>query len=84
MKRDSKGRFTKENSGDNNKVYKLSLNLPSFTSLIYWVFIFIIIILWAIILERSNALKKIFDLFVHIMVPQEKSDNSKKMEYFIK
>ena len=35
MKRDQKGRFTKENSGDNNKGYKLSLNLPSFTSLIY-------------------------------------------------
>ena len=55
MKRDSKGRFTKENIGDNNKVYKLSLNLPSFSFLIYWVFIFIIIILWAIILERSNT-----------------------------
>ena len=82
MKRDSKGRFTKENSGDNNKGYKLSLNLPSFYSLIYLVFIFIIIILWAIILERSNTLKKIFDLFDHILVPQEESDNPKKNGIF--
>ena len=57
MKRDLKRRFTKENSDDNNKGYKLSLTLPSFTSLIYWIFLFIIIMPLAIILERSNALK---------------------------
>ena len=44
MKRDPRGRFTKEDSDDNNQGYKLSLNLPSFTSLIYLVFIFILII----------------------------------------
>ena len=35
MKRAPKGRFTKEDSDDNNKGYKLSLTLPSFTSLIF-------------------------------------------------
>ena len=47
MKRDPRVRFTKEDVDDNNKGYKLSLNLPSFTSLIYSVFIFIIIMSWA-------------------------------------
>ena len=37
---------------------------------------------WAIILERSNALKKIFNLFDHILVPQEESDNPKKNRIF--
>ena len=82
MKRAPKGRFTKEDSDDNNKGYKLSLILPSFTSLIYWIFLFIIIMPLAIILERSNALKKIFDLFEHFLVPQEESENPKKNGIF--
>ena len=64
------------------KAYKLSLTFPSFTSLIYWIFLFIIIMPLAIILERSNALKKIFDLFEHFLVPQEESENPKKNGIF--
>ena len=82
MKRDKKGRFTKEDSDYNNKGHKLSLTLFSLTSLIYYVFIFIIIMSWAIIHERSNALKKIFDLFEHILVPQEEAENPKKNGIF--
>ena len=32
MKRDPRRRFTNEDGDDNNKGYKLSFNLPSFTS----------------------------------------------------
>ena len=37
---------------------------------------------WAIILERNNDLKKIFELFVQFLVPQEESKNPKKNEIF--
>ena len=56
MKRDQKGRFTKENNND-DKGFKLSVTLPSFTSLIYWAFLFIIIMPCKIILERRNEKK---------------------------
>ena len=57
MKRDVKGRFIKDED-DNGKGYKFSLTFPSLTTLIYWIFIGVVILPWAIILERSNILKK--------------------------
>ena len=81
MNRDPKGRFTKENS-DDNKGYKLSLTLPSLTSLVCWVFLFIIIMPWAIILERSSVLKKILAFFDNILVPKEETENAKKNGLF--
>ena len=58
MKRDPRSRFTKEDSDGNNKAYNLSLTPNSFTSLIYLIFLVIIIMTWAIIAERSNVYKK--------------------------
>ena len=55
MKRDVKGRFIKDED-DNSKGYKFSLTFPSLTTLIYWIFIGIVILPWAIILESSNIL----------------------------
>ena len=81
MKRDQKGRFTKEND-DDCKGFKLSFTLPSFTALIYWAFLFIITMPWAIILERSNAFKKIFDFFDYVLTPKEESDTQKKNGIF--
>ena len=57
MKRDEKGRFTKDE--DDGKGYKFSLTFPSLTTLIYWIFIGVVILPWAIIFERCNALKKL-------------------------
>ena len=81
MKRDQKGRFRKENNND-DKGFKLSLTLPSFNHPIYWPFLFIIIMPWAIILERRNALKKIFDFFDYILTLKEEFDTPKKNGIF--
>ena len=62
MKRDVKGRFIKDED-DNGKGYKFSLTFPSLTTLIYWIFIGVVILPWAIILERFSALKKIFLIY---------------------
>ena len=57
MKRDEKGRFTKDEN--DSKGCKFNLTFPSLTTLIYWIFIGVVILPWAIILERCNALKKL-------------------------
>ena len=56
MKRDKKGRFTSE--ADDNRGYKFTVTFPSIKNMIFWVFIIIIVLPWALILERSNVLKK--------------------------
>ena len=48
MKRDEKGRLTKDE--DDIKGYKFSLTFPSLTTLIYWIFIGVSILPLAIIL----------------------------------
>ena len=55
MKRDQKGRFTKER--DDNDGYNLSLTLPSFRSLLYWLILLIILLPWTVIFARFNTVK---------------------------
>ena len=76
MKRDEKGRFTKDEY--DSKGYKFSLTFPSLTTLIYWIFIGVVILPWAIILERFNALKKIPELLDNVFAPKDDSESPKK------
>ena len=80
MKRDEKGRFTKDE--DDSKGYKFSLTFPSLTTLIYWIFIGVVILPWAIILERCNALKKISDLFDDLFASKDDIETPKKNGIF--
>ena len=80
MKRDEKGRFTKDE--DDSKGYKFSLTFPSLTTLIYWIFIGVVILPWAIILEICNALKKISDLFDDLFAPKDDIETPKKNSIF--
>ena len=80
MKRDKKDRFTSE--ADDNKVYKFTVTFPSIKNMIFWVFIIIIVLPWALIFERSNILKKVLDFFDNILIPKEESETSKKNGLF--
>ena len=82
MKRDQKGRFTSET--EDNKGYKFTLTFPSIKSLIFWVFIIIFALPWAIIFERSNILQKLLNFFDNILVQREESETSKRMDFSIK
>ena len=83
MKRDQKGRFTKDR--DDNDGYNLSLTLPSFRSLLYWLILLVILLPWTVIFERFNICKKIFDFFENIMSKiGEDEDSPKKIVYFTK
>ena len=78
MKRDVKGRFIKDED-DNSKGYKFSLTFPS---LIYWIFIGIVILPWAIILERANILQKISDFFDNVFASKDDNEAPKKNGIF--
>ena len=80
MKRDKKGRFTSE--ADDNRGYKFTVTFPSIKNMIFWVFIIIIVIPWALIFERSNILQKVLDFFDNILIPKEESETSKKNGLF--
>ena len=80
MKRDKKGRFTSE--ADGNRGYKFTVTFPSVKNMIFWVFIIIIVIPWALIFERSNILQKVLDFFDNILIPKEESETSKKNGLF--
>ena len=80
MKRDKKGRFTSE--ADDNRGYKFTFTFPSIKNLIFWAFVIIIVLPWALILERFNILGKILDFFDNILVRKEESEASKKNGLF--
>ena len=80
MKRDKKGRFTAE--ADDNRGYKFTVTFPSIKNMIFWVFIIIIVIPWALIFEISNILQKVLDFFDNILIPKEESETSKKNGLF--
>ena len=80
MKRDKKGRFTSE--ADDNRGYKFTVTFPSIKNMIFWVFIIIIVLPWALTLERSNVLQKVLDYFENSLIPKEESEASKKNGLF--
>ena len=50
--------------------------------MIFWVFIIIIVLPWALILERFNVLQKVLDFFENILIPKEESETSQKNGLF--
>ena len=82
MKRDKKGRFSKEE--DENDGYNINLALPSFRSLLCWLIIIVILLPWTVIFARFNIFKKIFGFFENLMSKREEEETPKKMAYFIK
>ena len=53
-KRDSKGRFSKNDDEENNN---LILTIPSFKTIIKWISIILILFPWIIIISKFNFLK---------------------------
>ena len=83
MKRDKKGRFSKEE--DENDFCNLNLALPSFRSLLCWLIIIIILLSWTVIFARIHIFKTIFDFFENLMsIREEEEETPKKIAYFIK
>ena len=76
MKRDKKGRFSKEE--DENEGYNINFALPSFRSLLCWLIIIVILLPWTVIFARFNIFKKIFGFFENLMSKREEEAETPK------
>ena len=76
MKRDKKGKFSKEE--DENDGYNINLALPSFRSLLCWLIIIVILLQWTVIFARFNIFKKIFGFFENLMSKREEEAETPK------
>ena len=84
MKRDKKGRFTKD-EGDDDERFNLCVTLPSLKTILFFLISLIILLPWTVIFSRQKIFKKIFDFLELIMSKgEEEGETPKKMDYFTK
>ena len=72
MKRDKKGRFSKEDIS--NDSYEFRLVLPSFKNFIFILLIVLVFIPWTVIISRCKLLDKFFHFFEDIMTQKEEEE----------
>ena len=76
MKRDKKGRFTKEDLSDDR--YEFRIFFPSLKNFFFIVLLIIIFLPWTIIISRCKIFEKIFHFFEDIMTRREEEETPKK------
>ena len=80
MKRDKKGRFSKEE--DDKEGFNLNITLPSFKTILFWLFLLILLLSWTVIFAKFKIFKKVFDFFENIMSKGEEEETPKKNGLF--
>ena len=76
MKRDKKGRFSKEE--DDKEGFNLNITLPSFKTILFWLFLLILSLPWTVIFAKFKIFKKVFDFFENIMSKGEEEEETPK------
>ena len=80
MKRDQKGRFTKEDYS--NDSYEFKLALPSLKNFIFVILLVLVFLPWSVIISRSKIFEKIFHFFEDIMTQIKEEEPQKKNGIF--
>ena len=80
MKRDQKGRFTKEDYS--NDSYEFKLSNPSLKNFIFIIMLIIIFLPWSVIISRIKIFEKIFHFFEDIMTEIKEEEPQKKNGIF--
>jgi hypothetical protein len=80
MKRDQKGRFTKEDYS--NDSYEFKLSIPSLKNFIFIIMLIIIFLPWSVIISRIKIFEKIFHFFEDIMTEIKEEEPQKKNGIF--
>ena len=80
MKRDQKGRFTKEDYS--NDSYEFKLSIPSLKNFIFIIMLIIIFLPWSVIISRIKIFEKIFHFFENIMTEIKEEEPQKKNGIF--
>ena len=79
-KRDSSGRFIKKEG----EGLKIVLTLPTFSKILFWILLLVILSPWLVVLLRNQIWKEIISKFEHLfLVKEEEVRQSKRMAYFI-
>ena len=74
MKRDARGRFSKENG----KSGKIVVNLPSLENVIFYLLLMVIVTPWIIIISKINIWDKIKEKLEELMALTTKSNEEDK------
>ena len=80
MKRDQKGRFTKEDYS--NDSYEFKFSVPSLKNFIFIIMLIIIFLPWSVVISRIKIFEKIFHFFEDIMTEIKKRRPQKKNGIF--
>ena len=80
MKRDQKGRFTKEDYS--NDSYEFKLALPSLKNFIFVILLVLVFLPWSVIISRIKIFEKIFHFFEDIMTEIKEEEPQKKNGIF--
>ena len=80
MKRDQKGRFTKEDYS--NDSYEFKLSIPSLKNFIFIILLILIFLPWSVIISRIKIFEKIFHFFEDIMTEIKEEEPQKKNGIF--
>ena len=80
MKRDQKGRFTKEDYFTDS--YEFKFALPTLKSFIFIILLILIFLPWSVIISRSKIFEKIFQFFEDIMTEIKEEEPQKKNGIF--
>ena len=80
-KRDSKGRFSKNDFEENNN---LTLTIPSFKTIITWISIILVLFPWIIIISKFNVFQRLESFFdiLYNEGNEENVENGKKSGLF--
>ena len=80
MKRDQKGRYTKEDYF--NDTYGFKLSIPSLKNFIFIIMLIIIFLPWSVIISRIKIFEKIFHFFEDMMTEIKEEEPQKKNGIF--
>ena len=78
-KRDSCGRFIKKEG----EGLKIVLTLPTFSKILFWILLLVILSPWLVVLLRNQIWKEIISKFEHLfLVKEEEGETIKKNGLF--
>ena len=78
-KRDSSGRFIKKEG----EGLKIVLTLPTFSKILFWILLLVILSPWLVVLLRNQIWKEIISKFEHLfLVKEEEGETIKKNGLF--
>ena len=76
MKSDKKGSFSKEE--DDKEGFNLNITLPYFKTILFQLFLLILLLPWTVIFAKFKIFKKVFDFFENIMSKGEEEEETPK------